>query len=134
MKQITFLVALLCLSFCACAQNDKPAQQPQFPSLTVQQFVDNIMYDSVMVVDVRTQKEYAMGHIDGAVNVVWGQTFDAEVQKANLPKEKVLAVYCRSGKRSKMAASRLVALGYRVIDLNEGILGWQKAGRPIVTD
>lgn len=134
MKQITFLVALLCLSFSACAQNDKPAQQPQFPSLTVQQFVDNIMYDSVMVVDVRTQKEYATGHIDGAVNVVWGQTFDAEVQKANLPKEKVLAVYCRSGKRSKMAASRLVALGYRVIDLNEGILGWQKAGRPIVTD
>ena len=134
MKQITFLVALICLTFFACAQNDQPAQQPKFPSLTVQQFVDNIKYDSVMGVDVRTQKEFATGHIDGAVNVVWGQTFDAEVKNANLPKDKVMAVYCRSGKRSKMAANRLVALGYKVIDLNEGILGWQKAGRPIVTD
>ena len=115
-------------------QNSQPAQQPKFPSLTVQQFVDNIKYDSVMVVDVRTQKEYATGHIDGAVNVVWGQTFDVEVKNAKLPKNKVMAVYCRSGKRSKMAANRLVALGYNVIDLNDGILGWQKAGRPIVTD
>lgn len=134
MKYFTFLVAFICLAFCAYAQNGQPAQQPKFPSLTVQQFVDNIKYDSVMVVDVRTQKEFATGHIDGAVNVVWGQTFDVEVKKAKLPKNKVMAVYCRSGKRSKMAANRLVALGYNVIDLNDGILGWQKAGRPIVTD
>ena len=48
---------------------------------------------------------------------------------STLQKEKPVALYCRSGKRSKKAATILSAKGYVVYDLDEGFEGWKKAGK-----
>ena len=48
-----------------------------------------------------------------------------------LQKDKPVAVYCRSGKRSKRAAAILSAKGYKVFDLDKGFNSWQEAGKEI---
>ena len=49
-----------------------------------------------------------------------------------LPVGKVLAVYCRSGRRSKKAAHILVKRGYKVIELDQGYNGWVESGKKVV--
>ena len=108
------------------------AQNKYFVSLSVVQFADSVKAGNLLVVDVRTEKEYATGHIEGSVNVVWGNNFDSLLQNANLDKSKTIAVYCRSGRRSKAASKVLTMKGYNVIELDKGILGWQQKGLPVV--
>lgn len=69
--------------------------------------------EEYIVVDVRTEEEYASGHIKGAVNIPY-ETIDKNV---NLDKEKAIFVYCKSGTRSKIAYNTLKDLGYIVYDL-----------------
>ena len=93
-------------------------------SLNVPDFAKLIASDSVLLVDVRTPKEFAQGHIEGAINVVWTSHFLDTLAKAKLPRSKRIAVYCRSGNRSKRAAEVLVNQGYRVSELANGWLAW----------
>ena len=86
---------------------------------------------TVQLVDVRTKQEYEEGHIANALLVdVYSYKFE-EQATAKLSKEKPVAVYCRSGRRSASAAQKLVKLGYEVINLDGGILAWQRAKMPI---
>ena len=86
---------------------------------------------TVQLVDVRTKQEYEEGHIDNALLVdVYSFKFE-EQATAKLSKEKPVAVYCRSGRRSASAAQKLVKLGYEVINLDGGILAWERAKMPI---
>lgn len=82
--------------------------------------------------DVRTEKEFAEGYITGAIciDVLQENTF-AERASARLPKDKMIALYCRSGRRSKKAAGILAGMGYTVVELNSGWLGWTAAGKEI---
>lgn len=100
-----------------------------FTSLSVEDFAERINSKKVVVVDVRTEKEYAEGHLKNAVNVVWNDQFETNLEKAKLKKKKTLAVYCRSGRRSKSAAKVLVSKGYTVIELDRGIVAWTQAGK-----
>ena len=64
-----------------------------------------------IILDVRRPDEYAEGHIPGAINVPNEEIGTAEI--AELPdKSQLILVYCRSGRRSKEAAGKLVKLGY----------------------
>lgn len=66
------------------------------------------------LLDVRTPEEFAEGHVDGATNV----PVDALAERlADVPKEREVVVYCRSGGRSARAASLLREAGYEVHDL-----------------
>ena len=86
---------------------------------------------TVQLLDVRTKEEYEEGHIADALLVdVYSYNFE-EQATAKLSKEKAVAVYCRSGRRSASAAQKLVKLGYEVINLDGGILAWQRAKMPI---
>ena len=68
-------------------------------------FAQIIQSDTVLVVDVRTAEEYNAGHIEGARNIdVLKDNFQTEAM-ASIPKDKTVAVYCRSGKRSLKAAA-----------------------------
>ena len=85
----------------------------------------------VYLVDVRTPEEYGSGHIEGASNLdVTQPDFSAESLK-DLPKDKTIAVYCKSGKRAGMAAEILSKEGFNVIDLEGGIEAWIAAGFPV---
>ena len=76
-----------------------------------------------IILDVRRPDELAEGHIPGAINVANETIGTAEIPE--LPdKEQLIMVYCRSGRRSKEAAEKLVSLGYTNIVEFGGILDW----------
>jgi rhodanese-related sulfurtransferase len=77
-----------------------------------------------VIVDVRTKEEYDEGHIPGAVLLPLDD-IDAASAASVLPDKNVmLLVYCRSGRRSKLASEQLLALGYTDIREFGGILDW----------
>ena len=75
----------------------------------------------VIVLDVRTEAEYAEAHIPGA-RLLPNETI-AEAP-AGIPKDAQLLVYCRSGRRSAEAARKLLALGYEHVYDFGGIIDW----------
>ena len=117
---------LATLGFCSAIA----ANAGEFTSLSVTEFATAIKNDSVIVVDVRTPSEYKSGYIKGAQNIDM-KSADFQTEAAKLDKKKKIAVYCRSGKRSKVASNALADMGYQVIELNSGIMGWQNASMPI---
>lgn len=118
MKKLTLISFFILLSTVATI-----ADNPR--SLNVSMFRQLIETDTVILIDVRTASEFANGHIEGARNVVWTESFLDTLAKTKLPRNKHIAVYCNSGKRSKKAAEVLVNQGYRVSELNNGWLAWQ---------
>ena len=105
------------------------ASQPKFESITVQDFV--ALTDSVElnIVDVRTMEEHDNGHIPGTqYNIdVKGDSFVFQSFML-LTKDTPVALYCRSGNRSKTAAKLLAKEGYKVYELSSGFKGWMEAG------
>ena len=76
-----------------------------------------------IILDVRRADEFAEGHIPGAIHIANEDIIDTEPE--GLPdKEQTIYVYCRSGNRSKQAASKLAAMGYTGIVECGGILDW----------
>ena len=76
-----------------------------------------------IILDVRRADEFAAGHIPNAINVANESIGTDEI--AELPdKDQLIMVYCRSGRRSKEAADKLVKLGYTNIVEFGGILDW----------
>ena len=76
-----------------------------------------------MILDVRRADEFADGHIPGAINVA-NEDIHA-IEPSELPdKNQTIYVYCRSGNRSKLAASKLAAMGYTNIIEFGGIMDW----------
>lgn len=111
------LIALVSLFMgAACGAQEYTTQQNA-------EFTATIATPGVQLVDVRTSGEYAAGHIPDAVNIdIQRPDFDRHI--AALDKSRPVAVYCRSGVRSRKAAQRLVAQGFTVYNLAGGILGW----------
>lgn len=82
--------------------------------------------EALTIVDVREPDEYAGGHIPNAVNISLGTiTGTANGTVKGLPdKSAAIMVYCRTGKRSRKAAEKLVSLGYtQIMDIG-GITSW----------
>ncbi len=69
--------------------------------------------ESFMVLDVRSRDEFDENHIEGAYNL----PYDEITNLIDIPKDTILFVYCKSGNRSKIAALKLLELGYEVYDL-----------------
>lgn len=102
-----------------------------FKSVSVDEFATLIADPEVQRLDVRTVAEYSEGHIPGSINVnVLDDAFEA-VADSVLQKDKPVAVYCRSGKRSKKAADLLSKKGYTIYDLDKGFIGWEGAGKEV---
>ncbi|HMB64987.1 MAG TPA: rhodanese-like domain-containing protein [Eudoraea sp.] len=75
--------------------------------------------NNTILVDVRTAKEYARGHLKHAINVDWFRP-DFAAQFDTIPKNRTIYVYCQKGGRSSKAAEVLDSLGYLVTDLQGG--------------
>ena len=76
-----------------------------------------------IILDVRREDEFAEGHIPGAINVPNEDIQD--IEPSELPdKNQTIYVYCRSGNRSKQAASKLATMGYNNIIEFGGIMDW----------
>jgi phage shock protein E len=84
---------------------------------------------SLFVLDVRTAEEFAAGHVPGAVNVPYDQVAS---QLAQIPKDKDVVLYCKSGRRAGLAADVLAANGYTKLGHLQGDMqAWSKDGRPV---
>ena len=88
---------------------------------------------ATQVLDVRTEEEFATGHLAKAVLIPWMDKDFATRAAKELDPGKPVLVYCRSGRRSAEAAAALVKLGFAgVRSVEGGILAWEKAKLPIV--
>ena len=79
--------------------------------------------EGYLILDVRTQEEYDQSHIPGAVLIPDFEIHTRAVTELT-DKNQLILVYCRSGRRSKLAAQALVELGYTNIREFGGILDW----------
>ena len=123
MKKLVFLLlAVMLLTACGQAkENDQGAVYVNITAEEAKQIMDS--EEGYIILDVRTQEEYDQGHIPGAILIP-----DTEVkEKAGevlTDKDQLILVYCRSGRRSKLAAEALVELGYTNIKEFGGIIDW----------
>ena len=77
-----------------------------------------------IIIDAREQYEYDDGHIPGAIHIPYDKITDCAENE--LPdKDQLILVYCRSGRRSKIAAEELVKLGYTHVKEFGGIIDWE---------
>ena len=127
------LIVLLFAVVTAAAWAFNSGKDDGFTTVDVDEF-ERLIADTakVQVVDVRTPQEYGEGHINNAILInVQDSTFLTQAEDL-LIKGKTVAVYCRSGRRSANAARALVKAGYQVINLDGGILEWQKREKAVV--
>lgn len=132
----------VCFSLASCKEDtsigiiggaDGPTQ------IIVAEKVDEIMYEQItqeeaklimdsgeehIILDVREQEEYDEGHIPGAMLIPY-EKIDYHAPEKLPDKEALILVYCRSGRRSKIAAETLARLGYTNVKEFGGIIDWQ---------
>ena len=84
-----------------------------------------------VLIDVRTPKEFAEGHLPGAININV-QNVDFSEKMNEISKKEKVYLYCKSGNRSTKATSILDTLGYKhIYNLDGGFLAWDEAGKPV---
>ena len=121
-KLILILLAVLLLA--ACGQDKEKDQGAVYMNITAEeakQIMDS--EEGYIILDVRTQEEYDQGHIPGAI-VISHDEIEEKAEEVLTDKKQLILVYCRSGRRSKLAAEALVELGYTNIKEFGGIIDW----------
>ena len=127
-KLIPILLSALMLTGCAGTSN---SQTNTYRQITMDEAVTMMAQETgYIILDVRRPDEFAAGHIPNAINVPNETIGTAEIPEL-ADKDQLIMVYCRSGRRSKEAAEKLVKLGYTNIVEFGGILDWKGE---IVTD
>ena len=118
------LSALLCIfSFVGCNQKEN-AMKNTYEQITPAE-AKGIMDSehNYIILDVRTVEEFAEGHIAGAI-LIPDYEIKEKAESILTDKDQQILVYCRSGRRSKNAASQLVELGYSNVKEFGGIIDW----------
>jgi rhodanese-related sulfurtransferase len=125
-RLLTALLLPLTLVLAACSSSGAT-------DLSAADFSAKIAESGVVILDVRSADEFAAGHISGAINIdVEGLQFDSGI--ATLDKNATYAVYCHSGRRSKIAVGKMADAGFtKLFNLTSGIADWQSQGYPVVT-
>ena len=123
MKKLVFLLLAVML-LTACGQDTENDQGAVYVNITAEK-AKEIMdsEEGYIILDVRTQEEYDQGHIPGAI-VISHEEIAEKAEEVLTGKDQLILVYCRSGRRSKIAAEALVGLGYTNIKEFGGIIDW----------
>ena len=79
--------------------------------------------EGYIILDTRTREEYDESHIPGAILIPHDEILE-KAESILTNKDQLILVYCRSGRRSKLAAEDLVKLGYTCIKEFGGIIDW----------
>ena len=123
------LLIVFSLESCTFSIEKKVEGEGEVHSVSVEAFADSISRPGVQLVDVRTPEEFNSGNIPGSVNINVMTGHFGEEASGLLDKSRTVAVYCRSGNRSKNAAKVLSMMGYNVVELDSGYKAWQESGR-----
>ena len=124
MKKLMILLLLAVMLLTACGQDKENDQGAVYVNITAEeakQIMDS--EEGYIILDVRTQEEYDQGHIPGAI-VISHEEITEKAENVLSDKDQLILVYCRSGRRSKIAAEALVELGYTNIKEFGGIIDW----------
>ncbi len=134
--------ALIAGSLLLGACTSTPAAEPAaavtpdpLPRITANELADRLKHSDadLVVVDVRTPAEFSAGHVPGARNISHEQ-LPARLGELAASRDKQLVLYCRSGRRSQLAAQALREAGFtRLLQLEGDFPGWEAAGRPVET-
>ena len=127
------LTFAFCLAIIGCGRQpkannseiDNKDEENSYKSISMSEAEEMMKNEKdYIILDVRTAEEYKEGHIPNAINVANETIGEDEI--AELPdKDQLIMVYCRSGRRSKQAASKLMKLGYSNIVEIGGIIDWK---------
>ena len=123
MKKLIFLLLAVML-LTACGQDKEKDQGAVYVNITAEEakrIIDS--EEGYIILDVREQDEYDAGHIPGAI-VIPHEEIAEKAEEVLTDKDQLILVYCRSGRRSKIAAEALVELGYTNIKEFGGIIDW----------
>lgn len=135
----SFLVLLIAVMIFASRGGDRAAG---IQNVTVEEANKMVEKEDVFILDVRAPSEFNSSHIEGATlipvknsggsNLSPDQLLEARINE--VPKNKKILVYCRSGSRSASASQILVNAGYsQVYNMEGGISAWIGAGYPVVS-
>lgn len=137
---IILLTVALTLFSCGCGkENDIKNDNITKENITENSTVNSLGYEQIsgeeakkiidsetgyIIIDARTQEEFDEGHIENAILIPEYEI--SERAEKELPvKNQLILVYCRSGRRSKIAAQALVELGYTNVKEFGGIIDWK---------
>ncbi len=87
--------------------------------------------DTVVLLDVREDDEWARGHAPGALHI---PMVDVPARLDEIDPDAELYVVCRQGGRSVVVVEYLSRIGYEAVNVADGMVAWQRAGRPLVGD
>ena len=123
MKKLIFLL-LAVMMLTGCGQDKENDQGAVYMNITAEeakQIMDS--EEGYIILDVREQDEYDAGHIPSAILIPYTQIAE-KAEEVLTDKDQLILVYCRSGRRSKIAAEALAELGYTNIKEFGGIIDW----------
>ena len=130
---------LICVSFAAAplraADPPAPAQpaEPRMTRISHAELLERMAArdPGLVVLDVRTPAEFAAGHVPGARNVSHDR-IDEQLASLEPLRDKLVVLYCRSGRRSAAAHETLTKAGFsRLRHLEGDFLAWEAEGRPV---
>lgn len=133
MKKYKGLIIMLMISLClfgVCGCNgEKPKEniietKNSYEQITANQAKELMEKETgYIIIDARTQEEFDEGHIEGAI-LIPEYEISQRAEKELPDKDGLILVYCRSGRRSKIASQALVDLGYTNVKEFGGIIDW----------
>ena len=127
MKEVKGLIIMLLISLSlfgmtACgSDNEKSSTYEQITAEQAKTIMDT--EKDYIIIDARTVEEFAEGHIENAI-LIPEYEISTRAEKELPDKEQLILVYCRSGRRSKIASEELVKLGYTNVKEFGGIIDW----------
>lgn len=107
MKKIVIILIVLALFGCSSKEENK------YNLKTSNDYKEIMQEKDYLIIDVRTKEEYSESHVKGAINI----PYDEINKDSDIPKDKTIFVYCKSGARSKIAYTTLKELNFEVYDL-----------------
>ena len=125
MKRFIALVLSVLTSLAVVSCNKTPEQDITYERINAEEAKAIMDRESgYIIIDARTQSEYDEGHIPGAILI---PEYEIANKAGEMLKDKnqLILVYCRSGRRSKIAAQALVDLGYTNVKEFGGIIDWK---------
>jgi rhodanese-related sulfurtransferase len=140
-KILCFIAAILCIFLASCGNDSSVgviggADGPT--TIIVSEKGENVMFEMItpqeaktimdsgeehIILDTREQYEFDEGHIKGAILIPYTE-IESKAEQMLPDKNKLILVYCRSGRRSKIAAESLSKLGYTNVKEFGGIIDW----------
>ncbi len=118
---ILLLISLSLFGLTACQDGGNNSTYEQITPQQAKEIMDT--EQDYIIIDARTQEEFAEGHIEDAILIPEYEIKD-KAEKELPDKDALILVYCRSGRRSKIASEELVNLGYTNVKEFGGIIDW----------